>query len=210
MNTNDVLAIPNRGFPLLVGDVEGLFMHSHRVAAEYLAKRLGGVRILEICCGVGAITAALSKQAQYVFAVDSDPLRIKCAEINVQTYGDPHKVKLQATDALAQTLWLEAKPDVVVADPDWAKHGDLKSAHTSDLAMTQPPVPEILDMAHSLGIPGVVIRLSPVSDVSSLTKWEPFELEKVSVDTSDKYWFAYFGSVCTKPGVSADLKLFNE
>jgi hypothetical protein len=184
-------------------------MHCHKVAAEYLARRLGRVRVLEICCGVGAVTTALSKQAQFVFAIDSDPLRIKCAGINVETYGDPERVRLTATDASARAVWIEAQPDVVVADPDWATQGNLKSDHTSDLAMTQPPVPDILNMAYNLSIPAVVIRLSLVSNLSLLTKWEPFELERVSVDGSEKYWLAYFGSACKNPGVSADLDLSN-
>ncbi len=157
-----------------------------------------------------AITATLSKKAKCVFAIDADPLRIKCAEINIQKYGNPRKVKLQAANAFEEIVWLESKPDVVVADPDWAKQGDMKSDHTSDIALTQPPVPELLDTAKRFGVAGVVLRLSPVSNMSVLRDWHPFEIEKVFVDGAEKYWFAYFGSVRKKKGHFTNLKLVSD
>ena len=209
MKTTDILALPSRGFPRLVGDVEGLFMFCHQVAAEYLARRLGKVRILEICCGVGAITAALSKEAQAVFALDHAPLRIKCAEINVETYGNPDRVTFRLVDALSEAVWLEASPDFVLADPDWAKPGDAKSDHTPDLSKTQPSIPAILDMARRLRIPGIVLRLSPAADLSQLAALEPFETQRVFVDGSEKYCFVYLGSLCKTPGFTSELRLAN-
>ena len=209
MKTTDILALPSRGFPRLVGDAEGLFMFCHQITAEYLARRLGHVRILEICCGIGAITAALSKEAQSVFAVDMDPLRIRCAEINVETYGTPARVTFRQGDALSEALWLEARPDVVFADPDWAKAGDSKNVHVPDLGKTQPPVPDILYMARKFQIPGLVLRLSPFSDLSGLADWLPYESQKVFVDNSEKYWLVYFGSLCENPGSRNDLRLMS-
>lgn len=209
MKTTDILGLPGRGFPRLVGDSQALFMYCHQVTADYLAQRLGFVRILEICCGVGAITAALSKEAQAVFPVDMDPLRIRCAQINVETYGNPERVTFRVDDALSEALWLEARPDVVFADPDWAKPGDGKNVHTPDLGKTQPPVPDILNMARRFNVPGIVLRLSPFSDLSGLAGWQPYEAQKVFVDNSEKYWLVYFGSVCKKPGVVEDLRLKN-
>jgi hypothetical protein len=209
MKATDMLSVPGRGFPRLVGDAEGLFMYCHRVTADYLAQRLGRVRVLEICCGVGALTAALSQEAECVFAVDADPIRIKCASINVQTYGNPERVTFRETNALSEAVWVEAQPDVVVADPDWAERGSAKSDHTSDLALTQPSVPKILDMVRRLGIRGVVIRLASVSDLSQLAAWGPFEAEKVFVDGSEKYWLIYFGTVIKTPGITTELRLFN-
>jgi methylase of polypeptide subunit release factors len=148
-------------------------MFCHEVTCDYLAGRLRSKRILELCCGVGAITTALSKHSSVVFAVDADPLRIRCAEINVETYGNPDNAQFRQGAALSETIWKEAQPDVVVADPDWAKPGHTKSDHTADLSATQPPVPEILGMAQKMGVSGVVIRLSPKSDLSQLEEWEP-------------------------------------
>ncbi len=209
MKTTDILGLPGRGFPLLAGDCQGLFMSCHAVTAEYVAKRLGHIRILEICCGVGAITAALSREAEIVFAVDEDLLRIRCAQINLETYGKADRVTFRVTDALSEELWSEAKPNVVFADPDWAKSGDDKDFHTPSLAETQPPVPDILNMARKLGVPGVVLRLSPVSDLSQLAEWRPYEAQKVFVNGLGKYWLVYFGTACEKPGMAEDLQLFS-
>ena len=209
IKTTDILALPGRGFPRLVGEVEGLYMHSHQVTSEYLARRLGHVRILEICCGVGAVTAALSKEAKAIFGIDLDPLRIKCAEINLETYGNPERVTFKVVDALSEAVWLEARPDVAFADPDWAKPGDIKSDHTADLTATQPPVPDILSMARRMNVSGVVLRLSLASDLSQLARWDPYQIQKVFVDGAEKYWLAYFGSVCKLPGIIQDLQLRN-
>lgn len=207
MKTTDILALPSRGYPRLVGDAEGLFMFCHQVTAEHLAKRLGNIRILEICCGVGAITAALSREAKAVFAVDMDPLRIRCAKINVENYGTPGRVTFHEGEALSESVWSEARPDVVFADPDWAKPGDAKNSHTHNLAETQPPVPDILDMARKSAVPGVVLRLSPASDLSQLAGWGPYEAERVFVDGSEKYWLVYLGAACQRPNVREDLRL---
>ena len=207
MKTTDLLSLPSRGFRQLVGDAEGLFMFCHEVTANYLAQRLISKRILELCCGIGAITAPLSKYASVVFAVDADPLRIRCAEINVETYGNADNARFRHEDALSEAIWKEAQPDVIFADPDWAKPGDSKDDHTPDLSATQPPVPEILGMARKTGVPGVVIRLSPKSDLNQLKEWGPYEAQRVFVDESEKYWLVYFGSACNRPGVTEDLRL---
>jgi hypothetical protein len=206
MTSSDFWEIVDRGFPQLVGDLEGLFTHCHKAAADHLAQRLGHVRILEICCGVGAITAALSKNARNVVAVDAAPLRIKCAAINVQTYGNPQKVTLQVADAFTTAIWKRAKPDVVVADPFWTDPEQVHFDNKSDFLQTQPPISEIVAMATRLNVRGIVIRLSPFCNIASLNRWEPFELENIFVDGAEKYWFTYFGSVCQKPGSSTSIK----
>ncbi|MFC1559059.1 RsmD family RNA methyltransferase [Gemmatimonadota bacterium] len=202
-----VLSLPNRGFPQLVGDAEGLFMHCHQVTAEYLALKLKNLRILELCCGIGTITSALSLEAESVYAVDSNSLRIKCAAINLSTYGDPSRVTLKVADVQSETIWKEAHPDVVFADPDWAKEGDNKSTHTTDISETQPPVTALLNMANSLAVQSVVMRLSLMSNLDQLATYGHFEAEKVCINGIEKYWLVYFGALCVNPGEKVDLKL---
>jgi hypothetical protein len=95
------------------------------------------------------------------------------------TYGNPDKVKFQSTEALINTLWIDAKPDAVVADPFW---GQLENQE-SDICLTQPPVQDILDIAVNTRVPGIVLRLSTYFGLALLTRWGAFELEKVFIQT---------------------------
>lgn len=165
--------------PPLLGDPDGLYMSARKAAAVYLASRLPRGVILELCCGVGALTIAIARQCEKVFAVDIDPNRIQYAKENVARRGLTN-VEFILGSALDYELYGNLSPDAVVADPDWAAKSESdKSRHTSSLSLTQPPT----DMIHRLVVnrltSNLVIRISPNVRKHLLKSLGPCEVETI-------------------------------
>jgi len=105
-----------RGF---VGDRVSFEQASGEAAATWRAARFDGMRVLDLCCGAGGDTVALSCSAEKVIAVDRDADRLEWARLNVARYGNPERVTFLQTDCIAGLR----DADGAVLDPDRRSSG---------------------------------------------------------------------------------------
>ncbi|KAI6219517.1 Trimethylguanosine synthase [Aphelenchoides fujianensis] len=71
-------------------DREGWFSVTPERVAEHIARRMvkrEGAIILDAFTGVGGNAIQFAKQGAYVYAIDLDPVKIRCARRNAEIYG---------------------------------------------------------------------------------------------------------------------------
>ncbi|KAI6207616.1 Trimethylguanosine synthase [Aphelenchoides besseyi] len=71
-------------------DREGWFSVTPERVAEHIAQRMvnrPGAIILDAFTGVGGNAIQFAKQGAYVYAIDLDPIKIRCARRNAEIYG---------------------------------------------------------------------------------------------------------------------------
>ena len=87
-----------------------------------LARRLGGAPVaLELCCGSGAVAAALADAVNglELYAADIDPAAVRCARRNIGTAGKVFEGDLYA----ALPIDLRGRVDVLVANAPYVPTG---------------------------------------------------------------------------------------
>jgi SAM-dependent methyltransferase len=161
-------------WPEFVGDRTAFEQASGEYAATWRAKRFSGLRVLDLCCGAGGDTVALSNVATEVIAVDRDTDRLDWARHNVTSYGQPERVSFLCTDC-SDPL---PDADAAVLDPDrragstrdHATRGHAgRAVHPEDYS---PPVEiweQIRRGVHTLGVkvaPGIPYESIPDGAVS--------------------------------------------
>ncbi len=105
-----------RGF---VGDKLAFEQASGEAAATWRAARFAGMRVLDLCCGAGGDTVALSRVATSIVAVDRDADRLEWARLNVSRYGNPERVMFLQADCIDGLR----DADGAVLDPDRRSSG---------------------------------------------------------------------------------------
>ncbi|PGZ93185.1 putative protein N(5)-glutamine methyltransferase [Bacillus sp. AFS029533] len=72
--------------------VPGVFVPRRRT--EFLAQKaidlsVPGIKVVDLCCGSGAVSVAISKAVDLIslYAVDIDPIAVQCAKCNVSKLG---------------------------------------------------------------------------------------------------------------------------
>jgi trimethylguanosine synthase len=184
----------------LAGDPDGLYMMNYEVAARYLARRLSGLRVLELCCGVGASTLCLAAECPHVIAVDLNEGRLADAKRNAQAWGVADRIDFLHGDALDEVLLASSHVDVVVADPEFQPEGYDPSRHASDLRLTQPPTDALVRAVRTAVGESIALRLSRVADLDQVAEFGAIEVEAVTIDGTLRFYYAYFGSVAQTRG----------
>lgn len=93
------------------------------LAAELKLKEMRGDRVLDLCCGSGAIGLALAKRAgAKVTAVDINPEAVKLTEINARNLG----VKITALQGDLYEPVEKKKYHMVVSNPPYIKSADME------------------------------------------------------------------------------------
>lgn len=103
------------------------------------AGRLGGMRVLDVCCGIGGDFLGLARAGCVVEAVDLDPVTVAVARANAEALGVADRVTVRVGDAA------EVRPegyDVLFADP--ARRSG--RGRTFDPLAYSPPWPVVLDL----------------------------------------------------------------
>lgn len=95
----------------------GLEQATRAEVAAHRARRLGaapGMRVADVCCGIGGDLLALARAGCTVEAVDTDPLSVAVARANAEALGVADRVTIKLGDGA------ETRPeayDVLFADP---------------------------------------------------------------------------------------------
>ena len=103
------------GWHEFVADGEAFQQASGEAAARWRAERFrDSERVLDLCCGAGADTIALSGTAREVVGVDVDRERLAWARHNVAAYGGPGCTSFLAADCTRAL----PEADAATLDPD--------------------------------------------------------------------------------------------
>ncbi|MGW2151988.1 class I SAM-dependent methyltransferase [Nonomuraea sp. NPDC001699] len=117
----------------------GLEQSTRREVADHRARRMGGARVIDACCGIGGDLLALARAGCEVDAVDLDPLTVAVATANADALGLADRVRVRAGDAA------RVRPeeyDALFADP--ARRSG--KGRTFDPMAYSPPWPVVLDL----------------------------------------------------------------
>lgn len=132
---------------------EALEQASDPVVAAWRARRLTGLPVHDLCCGVGGDAMAIARRAASVTAVDVDPARLVLLAHNASVSGLP------ITPVCADALDLEVGAEQVVhVDPARRRGG----RRIADPLRTVPPVDRLLTV-HARA-PGMAVVLAPGTD----------------------------------------------
>ncbi len=103
-----------------IADAEGSEQASGERPARWRAARFAGRgMVLDLCCGAGADTIALSLTAQHVVAVDWNMARLRWARANVERYGTAVHSRFLCADVQCHL----PAADAVLLDPDRRSSG---------------------------------------------------------------------------------------
>lgn len=144
----------------LIADVQGVEQASGSQVAAYKAKRLrdalgNGVRVADVCCGIGGDAIALAGAGLDVVAVDREPVRAWMARCN--TMGQADAVCMDAAGVAVDGVALHIDP----ARRDEA--GRRRSWRLDDYQPGPALIGELLERSG-----GGALKLSPGVDVEAL------------------------------------------
>lgn len=182
-----------------VANKDTYHMGIHRLLAEPIAKRFSEYRVcLDACLGAGFMTLALAKYVDKIIGVDTNPAHLRQAEENLKIAGISNQVKLIEGNVLEKIKTLN-EIDSAFLDPDWAKKGDDKEKHVSELSDMIPPTDTLLEKVFEK-TQNVCLRLPKEFDLAKLNPLPPHESDAVYQGGKLKFYCIYFGDLIKKEG----------
>lgn len=132
-------------------DREGLEMATREEVARYRAARFDGCdSIVDLCCGIGGDTLALATNTP-VIAVDTDPLRLEMARMNVAATGALDRVLFVRANARG----FRARAEAAFVDP--ARRHSGRRVRAAEAYC--PPLSAVEELRRT--IPLVAVKLAP-------------------------------------------------
>jgi len=167
---------------------------THQIVAGHKARRFADGMVLDICCGAGGDTFALSGKATAVISLDFDRDTIRRLSRNLEILGLAERVLPVLGDAALPP----APQDVLIhIDPD-RRAREHAGRPTRQLDEYQPGVEVLIDLMRHF--PGGAIKLGPASDfdtleVRAVRAGVKIETEVISLDGECKEATLWFGSL---------------
>lgn len=194
----------------IVGDEEGVLLTSYQAASEHTAKRiaekLGGVKVFEICCGVGGATVFLAKVLPHIYALDINPDRIEAAKVNAKTFEVADKITFVRGDGLDEAIMQQMKQNGVeaaVSDVEWRADLTLSLAETTpDISQTIPSTPTLYEKLTRNLTSNIVMHMAANSNKEQIQKLGKCEIEEMTYDGVVKFINVYFGKLIEKEGIT--------
>lgn len=175
-------------------------MGIHHSLGEAIAKRFGGQKIcLDSCSGAGFMALMLAKYVDMVISLDVNQEHIQQAKENSKIAGVEHKIRFIDEDVInaIESLDFEA----AFLDPDWAKPGDEKGNHVSELSEMNPPADILLAKVFKK-TQNVCLRLPKSFNLEKLSNLPLHEVEAVYLENELKFYCIYFGCLMKIEGNS--------
>ena len=167
---------------------------THQTVALHKAQRFQGLKVADICCGLGGDTIALAEASAGIIALDLDSDCLRRLQFNLNQLNLADKVALVKADAnqasLSPNLYIHIDPDRRAKD----RSGRPKF-HIEDF---QPALSSIFRLMQKH--PGGAIKLSPGSDFETLEHASNqmqirTELELISLNGECKEATLWFGAL---------------
>jgi SAM-dependent methyltransferase len=135
----------------------------------YRSHKLSGLRILDVCCGIGADSLSFAKAGASVHGLDIDPLRIAMAQANAAALGlDAHFSVADVTQVIPSGF------DMIFFDP---ARRDEQGRRLYDVEAYIPP----LSIIQTWKAPKIMVKLSPAVDLEQFGNYNGL-FEFISVD----------------------------
>jgi SAM-dependent methyltransferase len=147
----------------------------------YRSQNLGGLRILDVCCGIGADSLSFAQAGASVHGLDIDPLRIAMAQANAAALGlDAHFSVADVTQGIPSGF------DMIFFDP---ARRDEQGRRLYDVEAYIPP----LSIIQQWKAPKIMIKLSPAVDLEQFGNYDGL-FEFISVDGDLKETVLHLGT----------------
>lgn len=156
----------------------------------YRAKNSQGLRVLDICCGIGTDSVAFAKFGANIHGVDNDSLRIAIAEYNANALDS--NATFEVADA---TTYQPSDYDLIFYDP---ARRDQQGKRIFDVEHYLPP----LSLVKQWQSKSIMVKLSPGVDLNQLETYGGL-VEFISVAGSLKEAVLHLGD--DKQGLKATL-----
>lgn len=155
--------------------------------ALYRAERLKCNNAIDLCCGIGMDSIALSKFCKKVLAFDIDGKIIECARKNAEVFGSKN-IEFSNGSALSVDLG-KLNPDIVFADPSRR----IKGQRVSSLSDTMPKTDLLVKKISECGVKNFCIEVSRELPLEQIA----FDCEKefVSLNGELNCISLYFGGL---------------
>jgi SAM-dependent methyltransferase len=146
----------------------------------YRSQNLAGLRILDVCCGIGADSLSFARAGASVHGLDIDPLRIAMAQVNAEALG------LNAHFSIADvTQGIPSGYDMIFFDP---ARRDEQGRRLYDVEAYIPP----LSIIQQWKAPKIMVKLSPAVDLEQFGNYDGL-FEFISVDGDLKETLLHVG-----------------
>jgi precorrin-6B methylase 2 len=140
------------------------------------------------------MTIHLARVVDEVVAVDINPTHLKLAEANAERAGLKNITFILGDITNTEILNKIGNIDGAFLDPDWAKTGDSKEIHVTDLEGMVPNGRLLFNLISSL-TPNIAYRLPKEIDKTKLIELPLFEEEVSSMNGKTKFYTFYFGDL---------------
>jgi len=177
-------------------------MGIHHLLAEKIAQRFPKDGIcLDACLGAGFMAIPLAKRVKKVIGVDINAIHLKQARQNAGKASAANKIEFIEGDIL-QVIKKLNKIDAAFLDPDWARVGDSKENHVSDLSQMVPDADVLLSEVRRK-TENICLRLPKSFVLENLGhSFSCGEIESVYLNDRLKFHCIYFGNLAKTDGRS--------
>lgn len=187
--------IAKRGYR---SDIHGaqyiLYLSNYPIAATYLATRLKGDVLLELCCGLGVTLEALAPNFNKLIGIDIDQQVIDDCEQNLQQAGVIEKANLINGNISDKNLLKSLKADVVIYDiPYWFPK---KLSDGTEALDKNPNLIEIVGNIREFITQNIVLFAPPYMEYDYfLSQIGECEYEQIYINGKYDRNYIYFGNV---------------
>lgn len=139
---------------------DALQQASDPLVRRYRAQSMGGLRVLDVGCGIGADSIAFARAGAQVHGIDIDPVRIDMARLNAAALGLRIDFSVQDAHEIDTRDY-----DLVFFDP--ARRA-ANGKRIYDVERYIPP----LSLIRQWQAPQIMVKLSPGVDLAQLTDYD--------------------------------------
>uniref|UniRef100_A0A914P2X6 Trimethylguanosine synthase n=1 Tax=Panagrolaimus davidi TaxID=227884 RepID=A0A914P2X6_9BILA len=197
----------------IIMDEQGWFSVTPEMLAKYTANRLiphKNAIILDAFCGAGGNAIQFALAGAYVYAIDLDPIKLRCALQNAKVYGVQNQITFICGNFfhIAKSFFKERSAngspiiDGIMLSPPWGGP-EYYNAPVFELEMCSPDGIEIFD--YCLKISQNIAYFLPkqtsakqLIQLAAKTDSKNVEIEHNILNSKIKTLTAYFGNVAKK------------
>lgn len=173
-------------------DATGLYTMVPEAYALDMARRMIGLKTLDVCSGVGSMSVALARVGKRVTAIEIDQNRLAMAQHNARIYGVADRIDFRQADitSAATLRSLPEEIDTLFLDPPWGKGpGHYIRRAVSYLEDLQLAGMDLRALAGKISCREIAMRLPPNFDVGI---FHSVRGEKIAYVTRTGYLHWYF------------------
>lgn len=194
--------ITKRGYRTGIhGDQYTLYLSNYPIAAKYLATRLKGGILLELCCALGITLEALSDNFKELIGVDIDPKVLEDCRHNLKDGELLNKIELVQGDISNESLLKSFKADVVIYDIPYWVYKELPDG--TNVLDKNPELKFVIETIRKYITQNIVIFAPPYMEYETIKKLlGECEYEQIYINGRYDRNYIYFGRLIKNQGIN--------